>query len=159
MTVPEKPLDFLNQEIHIGDFICYPTGGTSCRMVLAKVLKIEDHPDFDYAKAQAVEAADEVAAVQREVWIKTGDLKDLEAYHELYRKRPIYYPSPPEDGVRGPGRYRIQVNRFKEGISSPDSKRKVLIDQLHRVIVLPIELYLLYIEREQGSAKGYWTSG
>lgn len=40
------PLDFLGREIKEGDFIAYPTGGTSARMVLARVKRVEplDYP-------------------------------------------------------------------------------------------------------------------
>lgn len=39
--VRTEALDFLGQEIAEGDWIVYPTGGTSARMVLAKVKRIE----------------------------------------------------------------------------------------------------------------------
>lgn len=97
MTDQKHPIDFLGNEIKIGSIVCYPTGGQSCRMVLAKVVHIKD---------------------DAKVW----------------------------DGHRGQSPYRIQVQRIQEGTRtangdgrwgwSLDTKRKVSIDQIHRMIVL-----------------------
>ncbi len=93
--IPEKPLDFLNRELAVGDWITYPTGGTSCRMVLAKIVEIKD---------------------DKLVW----------------------------DGARGKSKVTVFVHRVKEGSRGPkdptgwsrniDTKRKVRLDQLHRMI-------------------------
>jgi hypothetical protein len=40
-VVPDKPLDFLGRELHPDDWIVYPTGGTSARMVLARIKRID----------------------------------------------------------------------------------------------------------------------
>lgn len=109
--INEKPLDFLMNEIKVGDWIVYPTGGTSARMVLARVTEIKNDPD-------------------KKTW----------------------------DGYRGASPWRINVNRYKEGTKSAtgehlpeylatradfasywkiDTSRKVGLDQLHRVVIIP----------------------
>jgi hypothetical protein len=124
--MPEYPLDFLGRKLKVGDYICYPTGGTSYRMVLAKIADINDTRSDWVLKEQPYPANTYHEAGISYRWIKT--------------KRSIGL-----NGIRGPNRFILSVNRIQEGAKRPkdvnnrwgvDTKRKVRIHQLHRVILV-----------------------
>lgn len=109
--IPEKPLDFLDREIEVGQEIVYTTGDTSARLVHARVVAIEDRID--------------------EIKIYTHQSTGNE--YTLFEC----------NGLAGPARFRLVVNRLREGAIHPsdrlreiDSDRPVRLTQLHRVVVI-----------------------
>ena len=135
-NVPDAPRDFLDHEIKVGDFIVYPTGGTSARMVLARVIKVND-----------TLSAEDLPKLQQ--YYKDRDAYDLAGRNNTpkpaYPLWPLSGSYGTADGYRGYARYTLTVNRYQEGTlkaNDPswwtiDNQRKVSINQLHRVVIVP----------------------
>jgi hypothetical protein len=123
--LPTFAEDFLGNEIKVDDLVAYPTGGTSCRLVLGRVWKIMDFTDsFKWVQDEPYQRY-------------TGRYENGPVYvddiQSGWRHRGYGYKGGDGNGFRGPIVFKLGVERLLDGSRGADSG-KTTIEQLHRVM-------------------------